>query len=175
MPALTAGAPQHDWLDLTGGAIGRVCRRSRRSGRLSGSARTGAEGDGSGMYTMQALWTMAREGLDVTTVIFSNRKYAILQVEFLRVGAGNPGRKADDMLSLNRPDLDWVALAKGMGVPATRATTAEEFNSATGAIARSARTGVDRGGAVTVTSRYILRVEAARSWLARLRVHFHDC
>ncbi len=58
------------------------------------------EGDGSGMYTVQALWTMAREGLDVTTVIFANRKYAILQVELLRVGAGNPGRKAQDMLSL---------------------------------------------------------------------------
>ena len=129
IPTLTAGAPQHDWLDLTGGAIGQGLPCAVGAAVASPSRRVLAlEGDGSGMYTVQALWTMAREGLDVTTVIFSNRKYAILQVELLRVGAGNPGRKAEDMLSLNRPDLDWVALATGMGVPATRATTAEEFS-----------------------------------------------
>ena len=129
IPTLTAGAPQHDWLDLTGGAIGQGLPSAVGAAVACPGRRVLAlEGDGSGMYTLQALWTMAREGLDVTTVIFSNRKYAILQVELLRVGAGNPGRKAEDMLSLNRPDLDWVALATGMGVPATRATTAEEFN-----------------------------------------------
>ena len=129
IPTLTAGAPQHDWLDLTGGAIGQGLPSAVGAAVACPGRRVLAlEGDGSGMYTVQALWTMAREGLDVTTVIFSNRKYAILQVELLRVGAGNPGRKAEDMLSLNRPDLDWVALATGMGVPATRATTAEEFN-----------------------------------------------
>ncbi len=129
IPALTAGAPQHDWLDLTGGAIGQGLPSAVGAAVASPGRRVLAlEGDGSGMYTVQALWTMAREGLDVTTVIFSNRKYAILQVELMRVGAGNPGRKADEMLSLNRPDLDWVKLANGMGVPATRATSAEEFN-----------------------------------------------
>ncbi len=129
IPALTAGAPQHDWLDLTGGAIGQGLPTAVGAAVASPGRRVVAlEGDGSAMYTLQALWTMARESLDVTTVIFSNRQYAILQVELLRVGAGNPGRKAMDMLSLNRPDLDWVALATGMGVPATRATTAEEFN-----------------------------------------------
>ena len=86
------------------------------------------QADGSGMYTLQALWTMAREQLDVTTILFANRKYAILQVEFMRVGAHNPGRKAMDMLELTRPDLEWVSLAKGMGVPATQVRDAESFN-----------------------------------------------
>ncbi len=84
------------------------------------------EADGSAMYTLQALWTQAREGLDVTTVVFNNRSYAILNLELSRVGA-EPGPKALDMLDLSRPDLDFVALATGMGVPATRATTAEEL------------------------------------------------
>ncbi|MCX7063898.1 MAG: acetolactate synthase large subunit [Proteobacteria bacterium] len=129
IPSLTAAAAPHDWLDLTGGAIGQGLPTAVGAAVACPGRRVLAlEGDGAGMYTLQALWTMAREGLDVTTVIFANRKYAILQVELLRVGAGNPGRKAEDMLSLSRPDLDWVKLANGMGVPATRATTAEEFN-----------------------------------------------
>ena len=86
------------------------------------------EGDGSAMYTLQALWTQAREGLDVTTLLFSNRSYAILRGELANVGAGNPGRKALDMLDLGSPDLDFVTLAKGMGVPGARVTTMEEFN-----------------------------------------------
>jgi acetolactate synthase I/II/III large subunit len=86
------------------------------------------EADGSGMYTLQALWTQAREGLDVTTLLFSNRSYAILRGELANVGAGNPGRKALDMLDLGHPDLDWVALARGMGVPGARVTTMEGFN-----------------------------------------------
>jgi acetolactate synthase-1/2/3 large subunit len=129
IPASTAGAPQHDWLDLTGGAIGQGLPTAVGAAVASPGRRVLAlEGDGSGMYTVQSLWTMARENLDVTAVIFANRKYAILQVELMRVGAGNPGRKADEMLSLDRPNLDWVKLANGMGVPATRATTADEFN-----------------------------------------------
>ncbi len=87
-------------------------------------------GDGSAMYTLQSLWSQARENLDVVTVVFANRKYQILRGEFDGVGAGEPGQRANDMLTLDRPDLDWVALAKGMGVPATRVTTAEEFNKA---------------------------------------------
>jgi len=129
IPAMTAAAPRHDWLDLTGGAIGQGLPTAVGAAVACPGRRVLAlEGDGSGMYTVQSLWTMAREKLDVTAVIFANRKYAILQVELLRVGAGNPGRKAMDMLSLDRPDLDWVKLANGMGVPATRSTTAEEFN-----------------------------------------------
>ena len=79
------------------------------------------------MYTLQSLWTQAREGLDVTTVIFNNGSYAILEMELDRVGAGTPGPLAHAMLDLARPDLDFAALARGMGVPGTRATTAEEF------------------------------------------------
>ncbi len=80
------------------------------------------------MFTLQALWTQARENLDVTTVVFANRTYAILRHELIGVRAGTPGPKAADMLDIGRPDLDWVALARGMGVPAGRAATAEEFN-----------------------------------------------
>ena len=88
------------------------------------------EGDGSAMYTIQALWTMARENLDVTVVIFNNRKYSILELEFMRTGArgGTPGPKAASMLNIAGPDMDFVAIARGMGVKAGRATTAEEFN-----------------------------------------------
>jgi acetolactate synthase-1/2/3 large subunit len=86
------------------------------------------QADGSAMYTVQALWTQAREGLDVTTVILDNRSYAILKGELANVGAGDAGRKANDMMELDRPALDWVALARGMGVEAGRATTVEEFN-----------------------------------------------
>jgi acetolactate synthase-1/2/3 large subunit len=79
------------------------------------------------MYTLQGLWTQARENLDVTTVVFANRKYAILLGELAAVGA-NPGRVALDMMDLSRPDLDFVRLAEGMGVPAARAETMERFN-----------------------------------------------
>jgi acetolactate synthase-1/2/3 large subunit len=75
------------------------------------------------------LWTQAREGLDVTTVIFNNGSYAILEMELSRVGAGTPGPLAHGMLDISRPDLDFAALARGMGVLASRATTAEEFTS----------------------------------------------
>jgi acetolactate synthase-1/2/3 large subunit len=87
-------------------------------------------GDGSAMYTLQSLWTQAREGLDVVTVVFSNRKYQILLGEFAGVDAGEPGRKALDMLNIDNPSLDWVALAKGMGVPGRSVTTAEDFSAA---------------------------------------------
>ena len=79
------------------------------------------------MYTLQSLWTQAREKLDVTTVIFANRSYGILNIELSRVGAGTPGPKALSMLDLHDPELDWCLLARGMGVEATRATTTDEF------------------------------------------------
>jgi acetolactate synthase-1/2/3 large subunit len=88
------------------------------------------EADGSAMYTVQALWTQARENLNVTTVLFNNRSYAILRHELANVGAQNVGRKALDMMDLSRPDLDFVALARGMGVPGERVETMEEFNKA---------------------------------------------
>jgi len=85
------------------------------------------EADGSGMYTLQALWTMAREGLDVTTVIFANRRYQILEIEMRRTGAAAFGNSATEMIDIGRPILDWVQLAAGMGVSATRAATGAEF------------------------------------------------
>tara|TARA_A100001037_G_C14647679_1_gene413033 strand:- start:187 stop:561 length:375 start_codon:yes stop_codon:yes gene_type:complete len=88
------------------------------------------EGDGSGMYTLQALWTQARDGLDVTTVVFANRTYEILKGELANVGASNPGRKALDMLELGRPDLDWVAMSRGMGVSAERVDNVDDFQTA---------------------------------------------
>ena len=80
------------------------------------------------MYTVQALWSMVREQADVTVVVMNNRSYAILNIELARVGAGQPTPKTLSMLDLSRPDIDWVSLAQGMGVPATRATSAEEFH-----------------------------------------------
>ena len=86
------------------------------------------QADGSAMYTVQALWTHARESLNVTTLVFANRSYAVLRHELTNVGAQNVGRKALDMLDLGRPDLDFVALARAMGVPANRVESMEEFN-----------------------------------------------
>lgn len=128
---LTAGAPPHCWLNNMGGSIG-----------LGMPLATGAavacpdrkvvclEGDGSGMYTLQALWTQARDSLDVTTVVFANRTYEILKGELANVGASNPGRKALDMLELDRPNLDWVLMSQGMGVSAERVTDVDGFQDA---------------------------------------------
>ena len=95
------------------------------------------EGDGSAMYTLQSLWTMAREGLAITTLIFANGTYNILRGELTNVGVRNPGPRAVDMLSIGRPDLDWVSLARGMGVEASRAKTCEQLVKGLGAGLRS--------------------------------------
>jgi acetolactate synthase-1/2/3 large subunit len=95
------------------------------------------EGDGSAMYTIQSLWTMAREGLDVTTILFANQRYAILEVELARVGAV-AGPQAQRNYSIGDPTLDFVALARGCGVPGHRATTADEFNEQFGIAMREA-------------------------------------
>jgi acetolactate synthase-1/2/3 large subunit len=87
-------------------------------------------GDGSAMYTIQSLWTQAREGLDVVTVVFANKIYQILRGEFDGVGAGEPGKRAMDMLKLDRPTIDFVALARGMGVPGRAVSSADELNKA---------------------------------------------
>lgn len=124
----TAGAPPHDWLTLTGGAIGDGLPVATGAAVAAPDRKVLClEADGSAMYNLQSLWTQAREGLDVTTVIFNNRSYAILNLELNRVGAEPPGPKAMEMLDLRRPDLDFVKMAEGMGVPATRAETAEDF------------------------------------------------
>ena len=128
LPTSTAGAPRHDLLALTGGAIGLGLPLAVGAAVACPDRQVLAlVGDGSAMYTIQALWTMARERLNVVTVVFSNRSYAILNVELQRVGAGGAGAAAKSQLDISNPNLDFVALSRGMGVPATRATTCEEF------------------------------------------------
>jgi len=125
----TAGASPHDWLFLTGGSIGQGLPLATGAALACPDRKVVSFcGDGGAMQTIQALWTQARENLDVTTVIFSNRQYGILQVEFHRVGVTNPGPKALSVTSLDNPELDFQQLSRGMGVPADRATTADEFN-----------------------------------------------
>jgi acetolactate synthase-1/2/3 large subunit len=125
--AATQSAVAHDWLALTGGAIGGGLP-------MSTGAAIGAPGrrvvtlqaDGSALYTVQALWTQARESLDITTIILSNRKYAILLNELSHVGA-HAGKTALDMLNIADPDINWVQIANGFGVEAARAETMERF------------------------------------------------
>ena len=160
LPGATAGAPPHDWLTLTGGAIGQGLPLATGAAIACPDRPVLAlESDGSAMYTISALWTQAREQLNVTTVLFSNRRYAILGMELRRAlaattGAGGPGEPGTEaageagapgtgqpavtgpgpaalgMLDLSRPDLDFTALAAGLGVPAIRARTAEELAAA---------------------------------------------
>src|SRR5262249_51329445 len=127
--AATWNAQPHTFLQNMGGAIG-----------LGMPMATGAaiacpdrpvlalQADGSAMYSIQALWTQAREGLNVTTVLFNNKAYETLRYELANVGARDVGRKALDMLDLGRPDINFVGLAKSMGVPGARVTSMEEFN-----------------------------------------------
>lgn len=125
--ALSRSGP-HDWLDLTGGAIGQGMPAATGAAVACPDRKViSLEADGSGMYTIQSLWTQAREALDVTTVIFSNRRYAILEMEYQRVGVGDPSPRAKSLFDLSRPDLDWVQLARGMGVDAARVSTADDF------------------------------------------------
>jgi acetolactate synthase-1/2/3 large subunit len=127
LPA-TRNSPPHDWLTNPGGAIGTGLPLAVGAAvACPGRKVVCLESDGSGMYTPQGLWTMAREQLDVTVVLFNNRSYEILKGEFKYVGAGEAGAKATDMLEIGRPDLDWVALANGQGVPAVRVGTLEAF------------------------------------------------
>lgn len=127
LPAATAGAPPHDWLTLTGGAIGQGLPVATGAAMACPDRSVLALGsDGSAMYTISALWTHAREQLDITTVIFSNRRYAILDLELQRVDAA-AGGAARSLFDLSRPDLDFTALARGMGVPAARTADAGEF------------------------------------------------
>ena len=124
----THAAPAHDWLTVTGGAIGGGMPISTGAAVAAPGRRViNLQADGSAMYTIQSLWTQAREKLDVTTVIFNNRKYQILIGELANVGA-NPGRTAMDMMDLGNPDIDFVKIAGGMGVEAARAETMEQFN-----------------------------------------------
>lgn len=125
---LTHSAAPHDYLQLTGGAIGIGLPLATGAAVACPDRQVVAlQADGSGMYTMQALWTHAREKLNIITVIYANQRYAILHGELQNVGAGAPGRNARRMFDLVEPTIDWVSLAKGVGVEAARATTAEQF------------------------------------------------
>lgn len=124
----TSTAEPHDWMNSMGASLGYAMPVAIGAAMATpGRKVVAVVGDGSAMYTMQALWTMAREGLDVTIVILANRSYNILRSELAKVGVGEAGRTALDMLTLDRPNLDWVALAKGHGVPASRAHDLGEF------------------------------------------------
>lgn len=127
MPA-TRNSPPHDWLGNTGGSIGIAMPLAVGAAVAAPERRVLClTADGSGMYTLQALWTMAREGLKVTTVVFANRTYAVLKREFSYLGIGEPGARAQEMFEIGGPDLDWVQLAKGMGVPGIRVTSLDAF------------------------------------------------
>ena len=159
----TAAAAPHDWLQNMGGSIG-----------FSTPVATGAAvacpdrkvicmvGDGSAMYTLQSLWTQAREGLNVTTIVFANRIYQILRGEFDGVGAGEPGQRAQDMLKIDRPTLDFVALAKGMGVPGRAVTTADEFVEALAEAIAGEGTAADRSADVRADA--VLAASAKRDF-----------
>lgn len=126
--AFAGAARAHDHLTLTGGSIGQGLPLAAGAAVACPHRKIVClQGDGGGMYTLQALWTMARERLDVTTVILANRAYAILDVELQRVGAQGSGPAARSQVELRSPDLDWVKLAEGMGVEASRAESAEAF------------------------------------------------
>jgi acetolactate synthase I/II/III large subunit len=127
-PGFTAGAPRHDWLTLTGGAIGQGMPVATGAAVACPDRKViNLEADGSALYTVQSLWTQAREDLDVVTIVFNNRSYAVLNMELNRVGAEAAGPKAKELLDLSRPDIDFVAISQGLGVPAGRATTADEL------------------------------------------------
>ncbi len=125
---MTQGAPRHDLITLTGGAIGQGLPNAVGAAVACPDRPVIALiGDGTAMYTIQALWTMAREKLDVTAIIFNNASYSVLNVELDRVGAGQAGSKAKSQLDLHGPVLDFARLAQGMGVHAVRADSAEAF------------------------------------------------
>jgi acetolactate synthase-1/2/3 large subunit len=125
----TENAAPHDWLAITGGAIGQGLPVSLGAAVACPDRKVVAlQADGSAMYTVQALWTLARVKADVTVILFNNRSYAILNHELARVGAGQPNDQTLSMLKLSPPDIDWVHIALGMGVRATRCRTADEFH-----------------------------------------------
>ncbi len=162
VPCMTARP--HEVLALTGGAIGigmplsigaAVARPDRKVLALSG--------DGSAMYTVQSLWTMARENLDVTVVVFANHSYRILNIEMGRTGAGTPGPSASKLLDLGDPKSDWAPMARGMGVDAVRCETAEQFEAA---FARAMAAGMVSPGYLLVSGSSVLIATTASGWVA---------
>lgn len=129
LPEATAGCPPHDWLSLTGGALGGGLPMGIGAAVACPERKVLClQADGAGMYNVQSLWTMARERLDITVVVYANRSYRILHNEFDRLGLGEPGAGARALMDIGGPDLDWTALARGMGVDAHRIESLEAFN-----------------------------------------------
>ena len=128
---LTVGAAPHDLINNLGGSIGYSTPVATGAALACPDRRTVCMvGDGSAMYTIQSLWTQAREGLPITTIVFANNSYAILKAEYANMGAGTPGPQALAMIDIDRPTIDWVAMAKAMGVPGVSVVTAEGFHAA---------------------------------------------
>lgn len=127
----TVGAAPHDLINNLGGSIGYATPVATGAALACPDRRVFCMvGDGSAMYTIQSLWTQAREALNVTTIIFANNSYAILKAEYANMGAGQPGARALSMIDIDRPRIDWVAMAKGMGVAGVAVDTAEAFHKA---------------------------------------------
>ncbi len=147
LAAGTVGAAPHDWLSLVGGAIGEGLPLATGAAfGAPGRKVVSLEADGSAMYTLSALWTQARHALDVTTVILSNASYAILHVEMQRIVAEPPGPRAATLFDLSHPELDFAALARGMGVEGVRAATAGE-------LARALQRGLAEPGPLLIDAR----------------------
>ncbi|WP_025596495.1 acetolactate synthase large subunit [Burkholderia sp. WSM2230] len=128
---LTMGALPHDLINNMGGSIGYATPVATGAALACPDRRVICMvGDGSAMYTIQSLWTQARENLNVTTIIFANNSYAILKAEYANMGAGTPGERALSMIDIDRPRIDWLAMAKSMGVPGVAVETAESFHKA---------------------------------------------
>jgi len=128
---LTATAAPHDWLTLTGGAIGQGLPLAIGAAIACPDQKVLAlEADGSGMYTVQALWSMVREALDITVMLLNNGSYAILNIELNRVGVEEPGPTALSLLDLTNPEISWTDIAKGMGMQASRVTTVTGLDAA---------------------------------------------
>ncbi|SAL85921.1 benzoylformate decarboxylase [Caballeronia arvi] len=129
--SLTMGARPHDLINNMGGSIGYATPVATGAALACPDRRVFCMvGDGSAMYTIQSLWTQAREGLNVTTIIFANNSYAILKAEYANMGAGAPNERALSMIDIDKPRIDWLAMAKSMGVPSVAVETAEGFHKA---------------------------------------------
>jgi len=128
---LTAGAAPHDVLQNMGGSIGFGTPVATGAALACPDRRVICMvGDGSAMYTIQSLWTQAREGLNVTTIVFANNSYQILKLEFANMGFGIPGPRASGLIDIDRPRIDWLAMGKSMGCPSVRAENARDFHAA---------------------------------------------
>jgi acetolactate synthase-1/2/3 large subunit len=128
---LTQGALPHDLINNLGGSIGYATPVATGAALACPGRRVFCMvGDGSAMYTIQSLWTHSREQLDITTIIFANNSYAILKAEYANMGAGTPGARALSMIDIDRPRIDWQAMARSMGVPAVAVDTAQDFHRA---------------------------------------------